>query len=75
MARTGTVLIGIIGTVLALDRATGHEIWRSKLHGIGSGKSGLAYRWAGFRGRAADTTIRAARAITPVQPNQSPKRV
>lgn len=33
MARTSTVLIGIKGTVLALDRATGLEIWRSKLKG------------------------------------------
>ena len=33
MARTSTVLIGIKGTVLALDRATGQEIWRSKLKG------------------------------------------
>ena len=27
------VFIGIKGTVLALDRATGQEVWRSKLKG------------------------------------------
>ena len=29
----GTVFIGICGTVLALDRATGEEIWRTELKG------------------------------------------
>ena len=32
MAKT-SVFIGIKGTVLALDRATGQEVWRSKLKG------------------------------------------
>ena len=33
MAQTTKVFIGIKGTVLALDRATGQEMWRSKLKG------------------------------------------
>ena len=33
MAQTTKVFIGIKGTVLALDRATGQGMWRSKLKG------------------------------------------
>ena len=33
MAKISMVFIGIRGTVLALDRATGQEVWRSKLKG------------------------------------------
>lgn len=32
-ANTRTVFIGIKGTVLALDRATGEEVWRTPLKG------------------------------------------
>src|SRR5690348_13510939 len=35
MAQTSMVFIGIKGTVVALDRATGQEVWRSKLKGSG----------------------------------------
>jgi outer membrane protein assembly factor BamB len=33
MSQTNLVFIGIAGTVVALDRATGSEVWRSKLGG------------------------------------------
>jgi outer membrane protein assembly factor BamB len=33
MVQTNLVFIGIAGTVVALDRATGTEIWRSPLKG------------------------------------------
>ncbi len=33
MAQTSLIYIGIAGTVLALDRATGREIWRTDLKG------------------------------------------
>ncbi|HYM07481.1 MAG TPA: PQQ-binding-like beta-propeller repeat protein [Terriglobales bacterium] len=33
MAKTSLLFIGIKGTALALDRATGQEVWRSKLKG------------------------------------------
>jgi outer membrane protein assembly factor BamB len=33
MAQTQPLFIGIAGCVLALDRATGQEIWRTKLKG------------------------------------------
>jgi hypothetical protein len=33
MAQTNLIFIGIKGTVLALDRATGQEVWRTKLKG------------------------------------------
>jgi len=33
MARTNLLFIGIAGTVVALDRSTGGELWRSKLGG------------------------------------------
>lgn len=33
MAQTGLVFIGIAGTVVALDRGTGVEVWRSQLKG------------------------------------------
>jgi outer membrane protein assembly factor BamB len=33
MAQSSTLYIGIKGTVLAIDRATGQEIWRTKLNG------------------------------------------
>ena len=33
MAQNGLIHVGIKGTVLALDRATGEEIWRSALKG------------------------------------------
>lgn len=31
MSQSSVIFIGIKGTVLALDRATGQEVWRSKL--------------------------------------------
>jgi outer membrane protein assembly factor BamB len=33
MAQTSLIFIGIAGTVVALDRSTGHEVWRSDLKG------------------------------------------
>ena len=33
MSQTNLIFIGIHGTVLALDRATGQEVWRAKLKG------------------------------------------
>ena len=33
MPRTSTVFIGIAGNVVALDRASGEEVWRSALKG------------------------------------------
>jgi outer membrane protein assembly factor BamB len=33
MSQTNLIFIGIQGTVLALDRATGQEVWRTKLKG------------------------------------------
>jgi outer membrane protein assembly factor BamB len=33
MSQTNLVFIGIAGTVVALDRSTGSEIWRSQLGG------------------------------------------
>ena len=33
MANSNTVIIGILGTVVALDVATGSEIWRTELTG------------------------------------------
>jgi outer membrane protein assembly factor BamB len=33
MAKTSLVFIGVKGIVLGLDRATGQEVWRSKLKG------------------------------------------
>ena len=33
MSQTNLIFIGIHGTVLALDRATGQEVWRTKLKG------------------------------------------
>ncbi|HYW42100.1 MAG TPA: PQQ-binding-like beta-propeller repeat protein [Bryobacteraceae bacterium] len=33
MAQTNLFFIGIAGTVVALDRSTGSELWRSKLGG------------------------------------------
>ena len=33
MAQTGLIYIGIAGTVVALDRGTGVEVWRSELKG------------------------------------------
>jgi PQQ-like domain len=33
MFQTNVIFIGIAGTVLALDRATGREVWRTKLKG------------------------------------------
>ena len=33
MAQTNLIFIGIAGTVAALDRSTGSEVWRSKLGG------------------------------------------
>jgi len=33
MAQPSLIFIGICGTVLALDRATGAEVWRSNLKG------------------------------------------
>jgi outer membrane protein assembly factor BamB len=33
MAQTGLVFIGIRGTVVALDRGTGAEVWRTPLKG------------------------------------------
>lgn len=37
MAGQGAVYIGIQGTVLALDRATGHILWTHRLKGLGLG--------------------------------------
>ncbi|MGA3259647.1 MAG: PQQ-binding-like beta-propeller repeat protein [Bryobacteraceae bacterium] len=33
MSQTNLIFIGIAGTVVALDSATGQEVWRSKLKG------------------------------------------
>ena len=33
MSQTNLIFIGIAGTVVALDRSTGSEVWRSKLGG------------------------------------------
>jgi outer membrane protein assembly factor BamB len=33
MAKTGLVYIGIFGEVVALDRVTGEEVWRTNLKG------------------------------------------
>jgi outer membrane protein assembly factor BamB len=33
MARTSLIFIGISGTVIALDRGTGQEVWRTALKG------------------------------------------
>lgn len=33
MSQTNLIFIGIAGTVVALDRSTGSELWRSKLGG------------------------------------------
>ena len=33
MAQTGLIFIGIAGNVVALDRATGQEMWRTRLKG------------------------------------------
>jgi outer membrane protein assembly factor BamB len=33
MSQTKLIFIGIAGTVVALDRSTGSEVWRSKLGG------------------------------------------
>jgi outer membrane protein assembly factor BamB len=33
MSQTNLIFIGIAGTVLALDRATGQEVWRTRLVG------------------------------------------
>ncbi len=33
MSQTNLIFIGIKGTVVALDRATGSEVWRSELKG------------------------------------------
>ena len=33
MSQTNLIFIGIKGTALALDRATGQEVWRAKLKG------------------------------------------
>ncbi len=33
MAQTSVIFIGIKGSALALDRATGQEVWRTKLKG------------------------------------------
>jgi outer membrane protein assembly factor BamB len=33
MAQTNLIFIGVKGTVVALDRATGSEVWRSELKG------------------------------------------
>jgi outer membrane protein assembly factor BamB len=33
MAQTGLIVIGIAGKVLALDRSTGQEMWRTDLKG------------------------------------------
>jgi hypothetical protein len=33
MTQTSFIFIGIAGTVVALDRTTGHEVWRTDLKG------------------------------------------
>jgi outer membrane protein assembly factor BamB len=33
MTQTSSIVIGIAGTVVALDRSTGREVWRSDLNG------------------------------------------
>jgi outer membrane protein assembly factor BamB len=33
MTQTGLIVIGIAGTVVALDRSTGQELWRTNLKG------------------------------------------
>ena len=33
MAQTGLIFIGIAGNVVALDHATGQEMWRTRLKG------------------------------------------
>ena len=33
MAQTGLIFIGVCGTVVALDRSTGEEVWRCSLKG------------------------------------------
>jgi outer membrane protein assembly factor BamB len=33
MTQTGLIVIGIAGTVVALDRSTGQELWRTSLEG------------------------------------------
>lgn len=33
MAQTGLVFLGIAGNVVALDRVTGEEVWRTRLKG------------------------------------------
>ena len=33
MAQTGMIVIGIAGSVVALDRSTGQELWRTNLKG------------------------------------------
>jgi hypothetical protein len=33
MAQSSLIFIGMAGTVVALDRATGTEVWRSELKG------------------------------------------
>jgi outer membrane protein assembly factor BamB len=35
MAQNGMLYIGVKGTVLALDRATGQEVWRTRLKSSG----------------------------------------
>jgi len=34
MSQTGILFIGVQGNVLALDRATGQEVWRARLKGF-----------------------------------------